>query len=168
MLLSKLSVMRKYYILFIASLFLFLSCSTNRTINKAFNKYGDQPGVTTISLPGWVIKLGAKLADMSPEERQLIKSIDKIKVLTIEDPELNNQVNLHDEFYHKITGNKNYHNLVMVNDKKEKVSVLGNIDDDETIRELIVLVGGEENTIVYLKGDLKLENVNGIIDMTSD
>lgn len=143
---------RTYPILLIALITL-LSCSSNLVVSNAFHKYKHQDGVVSITVPGWIIDLGTAIADLSPEEKAMMRQIDKVKVLTIEDPGLNQQVNFYEEYYHRIRSKKGYEDLVMVREDNEDIGILGRFDGD-IVRELIVLVGGDENTIVYLKGRL--------------
>ena len=155
----------KKIIPFIFILILFLtSCDTNSGVSEAFLKYSHQKGVTSITVPGWLISLGAKFADLSKDEKELLESIDKVKVLTIEDRDLNAQVNFHKEFQFKINRNGEYEELLTVHDQEENVTIFGKMDDD-IIKEMIVLVSGEENVMVYLKGEIRPELINKTIDV---
>ena len=155
----------KKIIPFIFILILFLtSCDTNSGVSEAFLKYSHQKGVTSITVPGWLISLGAKFAELSKDEKELLESIDKVKVLTIEDRDLNAKVNFHKEFQFKINGNGEYEELLTVRDGVENVTIFGKMDDD-IIKEMIELVSGEENVMVYLKGEIRPELINNTIDV---
>ena len=145
--------MRHTFILAVIAVFTLVSCTTNRSVSNAFHKYGNEDGVVKVSVPGWVISLGASIADLSKEERRLIRSVDKVKVLTIEDPALNRRVNFYEEYYHEIRSKKGFEDLVMVREDNESIGILGRFKEDK-VKELIILIGGDENTIVYLKGDI--------------
>ena len=147
--------------------FFFISCSSNKTISSAMNKYGHQDGVVSVSVPGWVLDLGGRIGDLAPDERQILKSIDKVKVLTIEDPELNRNVNFYDEFYRKVISKDGFEDLAMVIEDNDKIGILGRFKGD-TVKELIILVGGDENTIVYLKGNITPEMINEIVSKDKD
>ena len=73
---------RSYYgIAFIITglLFLLVSCSYEPGVSEAYNKYRFKDGVTTITVPGWVIHLAAGFADLEESERDLLESIDKVR-----------------------------------------------------------------------------------------
>jgi hypothetical protein len=157
--------MRLTIIFAVIALFTLVSCTTNRSVTNAFHKYGNEEGVVKVSVPGWVISLGASFADLSKEERKLVRSLDKVKVLTIEDPELNSRVNFYKEYYQEIRSKNGYEDLVMVRENNDDVGILGKFEG-ERVKELIILIGGEENTIVYLKGDIHPDMLKEITGKT--
>ena len=146
-----------------ASIFLFTSCEYNPGVSEAFTKYRFKEGVTTISIPGWVIGMTAKFADLNREERELLESIDKVRVLVIENEELNSDINLHHEFSAKINRNNDYEELMTVNDIKENVTIYGKMHED-VITEMVVLVGGEDNALIYLRGEIDPKLINGVVN----
>ena len=148
-----------FYILIIMAL-ASVSCTDNSAVNMAFVKYGHKKGVTSITVPGFVVRFAAKVGDLNREERELLRSIDKVKVLAVEDHQLNIEIDLHGEFYQKMNRNGEYEELFNVRDKDENVTIYGKMDGDEEIRELIVLVGGDENALIYLKGRFNAEMLN--------
>lgn len=156
--------MKKIIPFIVAALFFLTSCDTNSGVSEAFLKYAHQEGVTSVSVPGWLISLGAKFADLSEDERELLESIDKVKVLSLEDSDLNGEVNLNKEFKFKINQNGEYEELLTVNDEDENVTIFGKLDDN-IIKELIILVGGDDNAMVYVKGEIRPELINNVIDV---
>ena len=146
-------------------LFVLVSCSYEPGVSEAYNKYRFKDGVTTITVPGWVIHLAAGVADLEEPERELLESIDKIKVIAVEDDDLNERINLHNEFYDRISKNGKYEELMVVRDDHESVTVFGIMEDD-VISEMLILVGGDDNAMVYVKGEISPELLNDQIDLT--
>jgi len=159
--------MKKLFLFFIASLFILTSCEDNSGVSKAFLKYSYRDGVTSITIPGWAIGLASTFGDLDEEERELLDNIDKVKVLTIEDNDLNARVNLHEEFYSKINSDNSFEELLVVREDGENITIFGKMDEN-VIREMIILVGGNDNTMVYLKGEIKPEQINNIVRKNSD
>lgn len=145
--------MKTIYLILLVTLFLFSSCEYNPGVSEAFTKYRFKDGVTTITIPGWVIGLAANLGDIDSEERELLHSIDKVRVLVVEDEELNSAINLHREFSTKINRNKDYEELMSVVDDNESITIFG-IMDEEVITEMVVLVGGDDNALIYVRGEI--------------
>lgn len=156
--------MKKILPFIVIALFIFTSCDTNTGVSEAFLKYAHREGVTSVSVPGWLISLGANFADLSEDERELLESIDKVKVLSLENGDFNGEVNLNKEFKFKINPNGEYEELLTVNEEDENVTIFGKLDDD-VITELIILVGGDDNAIVYVKGEIRPELINNVIDV---
>lgn len=149
----------------IAVLFLFASCEYNPGVSEAFTKYRFKEGVTTITIPGWVIGMAARFGDIDDDERDLLDCIDKVRVLVVEDEELNARINLHKEFSTKINRNNDFEELMTVNDDNENITVFGKMDKN-VISEMVVLVGGEDNALIYVKGEIDPKLINDKIKIT--
>ncbi len=158
--------MKKAAVLLIVSIFIFTSCEEDSGMSKAFMKYSWKSGVTYITVPGWMIGLASTFGDLDDEEQELLSSIDKVKVMTIEDHDLNARVNLHEEFYSKINSDKSFDELLVVRDGNENVTIFGKMDKN-IIREMVILIGGEDNALVYLKGKIKPEMINNLVRKNS-
>lgn len=145
--------MKTIFLLLLVTLFLFSSCEYNPGVSEAFMKYRFKDGVTTISIPGWVIGLAANFGDIESDERELLQSIDKVRVLVVEDEEMNSDINLHREFSTKINRNNEYEELMSVVDDDESITIFGKMDE-EVITEMVILVGGDDNALVYVRGEI--------------
>lgn len=157
--------MKQLFIILTVTLFLFTACDTDPEVSKVFAKYTREEGVTSFTVPGWLISIGASFGDLSEEERELLDCIDKVKVLAIDNDDLNARTNLHNEFYTEINKNKGYEELLSVRDKEESVTIFGKMNEN-VIKELIVLIGGEDNVLIYVKGEIKPELINSAIDLS--
>jgi hypothetical protein len=153
--------MKKTVLLLIVSFFILTSCEDDGGISKAFLKHSYKSGVTSITVPGWVIRLASTFGDLEEEERDLLDNIDKVKVLTIEDNDLNARINLHEEFYSKINADKSFEELLVIREQNENVTIFGKMENN-TIREMVILVGGDDNTMVYLRGKIRPEQISNI------
>ncbi|WP_347840942.1 DUF4252 domain-containing protein [uncultured Draconibacterium sp.] len=158
--------MKRISFLLIGILFLAQSCSYESGVSEAYSKYRFKDGVTTVSVPGWVIHLAAGLGDLKEEERELLECIDKVKVIAVEDDKLNAKVDLHEEFYKQISEKKGYEELLVVRDKNENISIFGRMDES-VIEEMVILVGGDDNALIYVKGEIRPEMLNKHIDLSN-
>lgn len=145
--------MKTILLISIVILFIFSSCEYNPGVSEAFTKYRFKDGVTTITIPGWVIGLAANFGDLEDDEQELLQSIDKVRILVVEDEELNGKINLNNEFSSKINRNGDYEELLTVHDENEDVTIFGKMDED-VITEMVVLVGGDDNALIYVRGEL--------------
>ena len=151
----------------LAILFIFTSCEYNPGVSEAFAKYRFKKGVTTITVPGWVIGLAANFGDLDDNERDILESIDKVRVLVVEDDDLNKRINLHEEFSTKINRRNDYEELMTVKDKDENVTIYGKMDDN-VITEMVVLVGGDDNVLVYLRGEIDPKLINDVVKISDN
>ncbi|MGM0619593.1 MAG: DUF4252 domain-containing protein [Bacteroidota bacterium] len=158
--------MKRIYLFSVLFIFLFSSCRDESGVSEAFTKYRFKDGVTTITVPGWLIHSAAMWGDLDRDERDLLRSIDKVKILTIEDKELNARSNLHKEFYETVREREDLEELLVVRDGNEQVTIFGKASE-ESIEEMLILVGGDDNAIIYLKGRLKPELITNLMDENS-
>jgi len=145
--------MKPISLFLLAFLILFSSCEYN-----PFTKYRFKDGVTTITIPGWVIGMAANFGDIDKNERDLLHSIDKVRVLVVEDHELNAKINLHKEFSTKINRNKDYEELLSVQDQNENITIFGKMNEN-VITEMVILVGGDDNAMIYVRGEIDTETL---------
>ncbi len=73
-----------------------------------------------------------------------------MRVLTIEDPNLNERNNFHREFYQLNSHNPQKEDYLAVRSDEEQVTLFVK-EDEKTIDELLILIGGDDNIIVQLK-----------------
>jgi len=150
--------MKPISLFLLAFLILFSSCEYNPGVSEAFTKYRFKDGVTTITIPGWVIGMAANFGDIDKNERDLLHSIDKVRVLVVEDHELNAKINLHKEFSTKINRNKDYEELLSVQDQNENITIFGKMNEN-VITEMVILVGGDDNAMIYVRGEIDTETL---------
>lgn len=158
--------MKRNIIIILASIFILSSCNYDPGISEAFMKYRLKDGVTTISVPGWVIGIASRFADLDSEEREILQSIDRVRVLAVDDDDLNARIDLHKEFYNHINKKHDYEELLVVRNDDENVTIFGKMDDS-VIEEMVILVGGDDNAMIYIKGEIKPELLNDKIDLTN-
>lgn len=159
--------MKKNIFIVFAALLILSSCSGyDPGVSEAFMKYRLKEGVTTITVPGWVIRTASRFADLDKEEKEIVRSIEKVRVLSIEDNDLNARVNIHKEFYSYIKKDREYEELLVVHDRHEDVTIFGKMDEN-VITEMVILVGGDDNVMVYLKGEIRPELLDDKINLTN-
>ena len=157
--------MKRVLILLAAILFLFSSCGYEPGVSEAFAKYRFKEGVTTITVPGWVIGLAARFGDLEKSEREILECIDKVRVLVVENDDLNARINLNEEFSRKINTKNDFEELMSVHDPHDDVTIFGKMDD-QVITEMVILVGGDDNALIYIKGEIKPELLNDKINLS--
>jgi hypothetical protein len=128
--------------------------------DRLYYQYKGEEGVVALKIPGFVMKLAGSIADLDQEEKALLKSIRSVTVLTIEESHLYPDVNFVEEINlsHK---NNNYKLLMEVHDADEDVIIAARVKNGK-LRDLIVVVGGDENVLVHVRGRMEsdlLENL---------
>ncbi len=145
-----------------------LSAQTIGT-NNLYQKYRGQKGVVSLYLPGFVMKFAANIADLDEEEDELLRSVRSIRVLTIEDTEKFQGVNFVKESRIK-PGQGGFETLIQVCEDGEDVLIMGK-EKRGKLKELLVVVGGDENVLVHIRGRMNadmlgsISNIAGLDDL---
>ena len=136
-----------------------LSAQTLAT-EMLYQKYRGEEGVVSLWLPGIAMKFAASIADLEYEEEAFLRSIRSLRVLTIEDNDLYpgvnfaREVNIHN-------GRNGYQVLVQVHSDGEDVLILGK-EKRGKLKDMLILVGGEENVMVHLKGRMHADMMGSL------
>jgi hypothetical protein len=131
--------------------------------DRLYYEYKGEEGVMALRVPGFVMKLAASMADLDREEKALLKSLRSVSVLTIEENHLYPGVNFTEEInLSNMRGG--YKMLLEVHDGDEDVIIAAR-EKNGKMRDLIVVVGGDENVLVHVRGRMDsdlLENLAGV------
>ncbi|MFC2129574.1 DUF4252 domain-containing protein [Bacteroidota bacterium] len=149
-------------IIFILTILLAGATLSAQTIGTAnlYQKYRGQRGVVSLYLPGFVMKFAANIADLDAEEDALLRSVRSIRVLTIDDAERFPEANFVRESRIK-PGQGGFQMLIEVSDDGEDVMILGK-ERKGKLKELLVVVGGDENVLVHIRGRLNADMLGSI------
>lgn len=155
--------MKKIFLIAILIAFTAPLMSQPAGLERLYYNYKGEEGVVSIRIPGFLLRLAGCIADLDHEERQLVRSLRSVTVLTIEDNGLYPGVNFAEEVdVHRMHGG--YHLLMEVHEDDEDV-VIAARERGGKIRELIVLVGGSDNVLVRIRGRMNsdlLESLAGV------
>lgn len=133
-------------------------------INRLYYTYQGESEVISMYIPGFLCRLAASLGDLEYEEEVLLRSIKSIKLLVVENDAINERVNFVDEI--NFDGkNSEYVMMLTVHEEDQDVLILGRKKGD-CIRDLVIIVGGEENVMVSIKGRLDADMLYALSGIT--
>ena len=131
--------------------------------DRLYYQYKGEEGVVALKIPGFVMKLAGSIAGLDREEKELLKSLRSVTVLTIEESHLYPDVNFTEEInLSRLTND--YKLLMEVHDADEDVIIAAR-EKNGKLRDLIVVVGGDENVLVHVRGRMEsdlLENLAAV------
>ncbi len=131
--------------------------------NKLYASFRGEEGVMHVYVPGFLCKLASNIPDIDPEERELLRSIKSVRVLVIENPEINRQVNLA-RTISRAEPEPGMIALLEVHDGDEDVLILAR-EKDQRISELYIVVGGDENVMVRISGRMDRDLMKSLYDV---
>ena len=154
----------KKIILLAGALFIpFILMAQNAAVDKLFNKYQGKEGFTTVLVNKDVFKFISDSDDAEHEMNKTLENISGIKILAQEDPEITGELNFYDELKKDMDFNK-YEELVTVKEKDQDVRIIAR-ENNNRIAELLVIVGGEENVLVWIEGNFTFEELSELSDI---
>lgn len=138
--------------------------SQDHEFNRLYTSFRGEEGVIRIYVPGFLCHLAGSIADLEPEERELLRSIKSIKVLVIENPEINRQVNVA-RVISRAERDPDILPLLQVHEDDEDVLIMAR-QQNECISELWVLVGGDENVMIKIRGRMDHDLIQSLYKVT--
>ena len=125
----------------------------NSPIDKLFNKYANKDGFSTVNISGKLLNFASQSEGTDSKQAAMMEKISAIRILTVEDKELNKNLNFYKEL--EADGffkNNTYESLMEVTENNEIVRFYGRSGEKGKLSELLLVVGGEENTLISIRG----------------
>lgn len=138
--------------------FFAISCisAQNHSFDKFFDRYADKDGFLTV-------KFSNPLPDMlNKGEKDPDLRISSLRVLTVQDNELNSKLNFYNEIEPQIN-RVGYEELMTIKKKGEK-SILLCKRDRRRITEVLFVAGGQNNVLVEITGSMSLSEARKIAE----
>lgn len=132
-------------------------------IDKLFNKYANKEGFSTVNISGKLLSFAAKLDDSKSTDAAMLEKLSGIRILSVEDKDLNKDLNFYKEL--EADGffkNNNYESLMDVTDKDEVVRFYGRSGGKGKLSELLLVVGGKDNTLISIRGVINPDDIGKI------
>jgi hypothetical protein len=139
---------------------LLVMAQDNSPIDKLFNKYANKDGFTTVNISGKLLSFASKLDDSNSDEANILEKISGIRILSVEDKEMNKGLNFYKEL--EADGffkNNKYEVLMEVTDKNEVVRFYGRTGEKGKLSELLLVVGGDDNTLISIRGIINPDDI---------
>ena len=130
-------------------------------IDEFFDKYSGREGFTTIYISSKMFSMMAGVDLDDKELEDVVKNLKSIRILTVEDDELNNKLNFYTELQ-KDVNFKDYEELMVVKESGKDLKFLVK-GSGKRIDELLMIGGGPgQNILISIKGDLDIDNISRI------
>jgi len=156
--------MKRIAIASIALLFSISLFAQPSAYNRIYNTYKGEEGVTSIRVPGCLMKFAGMCAGLDHDERELVRCLKSVTVLTIDDNHLYPGVNFAREMDHSRMKGE-YSLLMEVHDGEEDV-IIATRQKRGKITDLIIVVGGDDNTLVHVRGRMKSDLLKNLAEVS--
>ena len=142
---------------------LWVMAQDNSPIDKLFNKYANKEGFTTVNISGKLLSFASKFDESKSSETAMLEKLSGIRILSVEDKDLNKGLNFYKEL--EADGffkNHNYEVLMEVTEKDEIVRFYGRAGEKGKLSELLMVVGGNDNTLISIRGVIDPDDIGKI------
>lgn len=143
---------------------LYLSAATyaqNDPVGKIFDKYSGIEGYTTVHVTGDLLKMVAKMDTGDQDLNAVTNMLDEIKILAQEDASAA-KLDFYNEVYMKLDRSL-FKELLTVKEATQKVNMLAK-EDNGIISEFILIVSGEDNVLISIKGRIQLDKMGDLAE----
>lgn len=153
--------MKRIFITLVLLIPLMVMAQDSSPIDKLFNKYANKEGFTTVNISGKLLSFASKLDDSKSDEASMLEKISGIRILSVDDKELNKGLN----FYKELDAdgffkNNKYESLMEVTDKDQVVRFYGRSGEKGKLSELLLIVGGNDNTLISIRGVINPDDIS--------
>lgn len=132
-------------------------------VDKLFEKYANQKGITTVNISGKLLGFAGKLDVGDAATSDMISSLKGIRILTVEDDELNKKIDFYAELEKDgFFKNNDYEPLMEVTEENEVVRFLAKDAGNGKLSDLLLVVGGDENSLISISGIIDPKNISKI------
>jgi len=132
----------------------------NSPVDKLFNKYANKEGFTTVNISGKLLSFASQFDDSKSKETEMLAKLSGIRILSVENKELNKNLNFYKEL--EADGffkNHNYEVLMEVTESNEVVRFYGRNGEKGKLSELLLVVGGNDNTLISIRGVIDPDDI---------
>lgn len=132
-------------------------------VDKLFDKYANQKGMTTVNISGKLLGFASQIETGDKATQDLLSGLNGIRILAVEDDELNKKLDFYDEL--KKDGffkNNDFEVLMEVTEEDEVVRFLAKDAGNGKISDLLLVVGGDDNALISISGVIDPEDIGKI------
>lgn len=132
-------------------------------VDKLFEKYANQKGFTTVNISGKLLGFASQLETGDKATTDMLSGLKGIRVLTVEDDELNKKLDFYSELEQSgFFKNNDFEVLMEVTEDDEVVRFLAKDAGNGKISDLLLVVGGDENTLISISGIIDPQSIGKI------
>jgi hypothetical protein len=132
-------------------------------VDKLFERYANKEGFTTVNISGKLLGLASQADTANKATNDMLSKLTGIRILTVEDKEIAGKLDFFDELNKEGFFNSNEYEVLMeVTEKNEVVRFLAKNNGKGKFSDLILVVGGDNNTLISISGVIDPENIGKI------
>lgn len=144
-----------------------LAAAQESPVQKWLHSFEGRNGITTVSITSAMFKLLSKINSSDPDYQDIVRFASKLqdfKIVLVEE-EAVGKAAVKNDFNRLISSAPldNYEELMSIKESNSQI-VFRVLQKDNHIRELIMTIAGNDQAIIFIKGDFRLNELTSISD----
>ncbi len=132
-------------------------------VDKLFEKYANKEGFTTVNISGKLLGLAGNFNSGDKATSEMISNLKGIRILTVDNAALTGKLDFYAELEKDgFFKNNEYEVLMEVTEATEVVRFLAKDGGNGKLSDLLLVVGGDNNTLISISGLIDPENIGKI------
>jgi len=132
-------------------------CAQKDMMDNFFNRYSGEEGFTTVTINGDLLGFLSKIDD-DPDLDRIANKVTGIRIISTEKETPHRDVNFYAELRDDIRKG-GYEELMTVKDSDDDVVIMVKTSG-RTIREVLLVASGKNQTVIQIKGSLNEEDLD--------
>ncbi|WP_162555600.1 DUF4252 domain-containing protein [Reichenbachiella versicolor] len=157
--------MKTIKIFILSCLFALQASAQDSPVDQLFNKYSDKDGFTSVYISKYMFGLFSNSDSEDKDEDDMsnvLSGLESIRILTVEDKEINNSINLYDEIIKDISLSE-YEQLMVVKEKGQDIRMMVRKEQGKIV-DFLMIGGGSDNFLISINGNLDLDAISKLSD----
>ena len=132
-------------------------------VDRLFEKYANKEGFTTVNISGKLLGFASEMEHGDKNTGEMLSKLNGIRILTVEDKDLTGSLDFYKELEQDgFFKDNDFEVLMEVTEATEVVRFLARDGGNGKFSDLILVVGGEDNTLISIRGIIDPENIGKI------
>ncbi len=132
-------------------------------VDRLFEKYANQEGFTTVNISGKLLGFASKIETGDDTTSEVLSKLSGIRILSVDNKELTGTLDFYKELEQEgFFKNNEYEVLMEVTEANEVVRFLARDGGNGKFSDLVLVVGGKDNTLISITGIIDPENIGKI------
>jgi hypothetical protein len=153
----------KTFILMLALMLPMATFAQKTPVDRLFEKYANKEGFTTVNISGKLLGFAGKFDSGDPATSKMLSDLKGIRILTVENSAITGKLDFFAELEKDgFFKNNDFEVLMEVTEANEKVRFLARDGGNGKLSDLLLVVGGENSTLISINGLIDPENIGKI------
>ena len=159
----KKNIVMKTLLILLALMLPIVTLAQKSPVDKLFDKYANKEGFTTVNISGKLLSFAGNFDSSDPGTSEMLSGLKGIRILSVDNAALTGKLDFYQELEKDgFFKNNKYEVLMEVTEANEVVHFLAKDGGNGKLSDLLLVVGGDNSTLISISGSIDPENIGKI------